>query len=116
MHTDESVPPSPASPADFKPETLVQATRGTAVATRILATIAVLFTVYFTRPVLVPLAAAFLLTVSLRPVAQRLVALHIPRPVAAIGLLTGGLRDRGRTDDLAACNRATTGRSLAGVR
>ena len=61
--------------------------RGAVTSARVLATLAVLFTVYFARPVLVPLAAGFLLTVALRPLANRVAGWGVPRILAAFGLL-----------------------------
>lgn len=79
----------PLEPVRTTPESMADALRATAGSVRLLAAMATLFAIYFARPVLVPLAAAFLMTVALRPIAQRLVAMGVPRLLAAAGLLAG---------------------------
>ena len=55
----------------------------------ILATVAVGFALYAARGLLQPIAAAFVVGVTLSPGARRLEALHVPRPLAALLMALG---------------------------
>jgi predicted PurR-regulated permease PerM len=54
----------------------------------ILATIAVGFVLYLARDVVLPVVAAFVVGIMLGPAARRLEALRVPRPLAAVLLVT----------------------------
>ena len=57
--------------------------RDIAVGVTILAALAVLYTIYFARPFLLPIAVAILLSFLLSPLIRALARIHIPAPAAA---------------------------------
>lgn len=105
MNDARPIPSPPADPPGaareapsvaVKPEAPVERTRRRipAVAITGLFVLAVFYTAYFARDVLLPIVLAALLTLVLMPVMRLLVAIRIPKPLGAalvVGGLLGGL-------------------------
>mgnify|MGYP003542950386 CR=1 FL=1 len=84
MPSIETPPESPL-PDDIpqESETLASAPVPTSAAARLLVILAMLYTLYFTAPILVPLLSALLLSLMLAPVVRWLNAIGLPRSLAA---------------------------------
>ena len=82
-----SIEPPPESPLQDdipqESETLASAPVPASAAARLLVSLAMLYTLYFTAPILVPLLSALLLSLMLAPVVRWLNAMGLPRSLAA---------------------------------
>jgi predicted PurR-regulated permease PerM len=96
-HAKEAGAPAahPSGPAaDGTPTLPTSRPRASTFELTIIAVLAVLYTAYFARAFLIPVAIAMLLNLLLSPVIRKLARWHLPPPLGAglvIGLLAGGI-------------------------
>jgi len=95
MRTNDQPPPSEPHQESADRIGKVVKERGLTLAVTGLLVLAVFYTLYFARDILLPLVLATLLTLVLRPVMRLLVKIKIPQPIAAATIVAGLLAGLG---------------------